>query len=67
MMLAVMYGMIPRAKIEKLSKPPPENRFRNPSAPWVLAADLDLVDGQRVDAGHPDRHAEPVDDDHRRP
>ena len=40
MMLAVMYGMIPRAKIEKLSKPPPENRFRNPSAPWVLAADL---------------------------
>ena len=37
MMLAVMYGMIPRAKIEKLSKPPPENRFRNPSAPWLLA------------------------------
>ena len=40
MMLAVMYGMIPRAKIEKLSKPPPENRLRNPSAPCVLAADL---------------------------
>ena len=40
MMLAVMYGMIPRARIEKLSKPPPENRFRKPSAPWVLAASL---------------------------
>ena len=61
MMLAVMYGMIPRAKIEKLSKPPPENRFKKPSAPWVLAADPDLVDGERVDARDPDRHAEAVD------
>ncbi|CAB4554621.1 unannotated protein [freshwater metagenome] len=33
MMLAVMYGMMPSAKIEKLPKAPPENRFRNPSAP----------------------------------
>ena len=33
MMLAVMYGMMPRAKIEKLPKAPPENRFKNPSAP----------------------------------
>ena len=65
MMLAVMYGMIPRAKIEKLSKPPPENRLRNPSAPWRVRRRLELVDGQRVDAGHPDRDAEPVDDDHR--
>ncbi len=40
MMLAVMYGMIPRAKIEKLAKAPPLNRLRKPSAPWVLAADL---------------------------
>ena len=37
MMLAVMYGMIPSAKIEKLSNAPPENRFRNPSAPCWLA------------------------------
>ena len=65
MMLAVMYGMIPRAKIEKLSKPPPENRFRNPSAPWLVGRLLELLDRQRVDAGHPDRDAEPVDDDHR--
>ena len=33
MMLAVMYGMMPRAKIEKLPNAPPENRLRNPSAP----------------------------------
>ena len=39
MMLAVMYGMIPRARIEKLLNPPPENRFRNPSAPCELAAE----------------------------
>ena len=64
MMLAVMYGMIPRAKIEKLSKPPPENRLRNPSAPCVLAADLIWSIGQRVDARNPDRHAEPVEHDH---
>ncbi len=37
MMLAVMYGMIPRAKMAKLSKAPPENRFRNPIAPWLRA------------------------------
>ena len=33
MMLAVMYGMIPSAKIEKLPNAPPENRLRKPSAP----------------------------------
>ena len=65
MMLAVMYGMIPRAKIEKLSKPPPENRLKKPSAPCVLAGCLDLVDGQVVDAGDPDGDAESVDRDHR--
>ena len=45
MMLAVMYGMTPSAKIEKLPKAPPENRFKNPSAPcdsdasrnWLIA------------------------------
>ena len=40
MMLAVMYGMIPSAKIEKLSNAPPENRFRKPSAPCWLAVSL---------------------------
>ena len=43
MMLAVMYGMIPRAKIEKLSKAPPENRLRNPMAPCVLAASCNCL------------------------
>ena len=33
MMLAVMYGMIPKAKMEKLPNAPPENKFKNPSAP----------------------------------
>ena len=37
MMLAVMYGMMPSAKIEKLSNAPPENRLRKPSAPCVSA------------------------------
>ena len=37
MMLEVMYGMIPRAKIEKLSNPPPENRLRKPMAPCCSA------------------------------
>ncbi len=37
MMLAVMYGMMPSAKIEKLSNAPPENRFKNPSAPCCPA------------------------------
>ena len=40
MMLAVMYGMIPRAKIEKLSKPPPENRFRKPERTLRVGAAL---------------------------
>ena len=33
MMLAVMYGMIPSAKIENEPNAPPENRSRKPSAP----------------------------------
>ena len=43
MMLDVMYGMIPRAKIEKLSKAPPEKRLRKPIAPWVLAASCNCL------------------------
>ncbi len=38
MMLAVMYGMMPRAKIEKLANAPPLNMLKKPRAPWVLAA-----------------------------
>ena len=34
MMLAVMYGMIPSAKIENDSNAPPENRLNRPSAPF---------------------------------
>ena len=30
MMLALMYGMMPSAKIEKRSSAPPENRFTRP-------------------------------------
>src|SRR3954470_9931202 len=39
MMLAVMYGMMPSAKIEKLLNAPPENRFKKPSAPppWATS------------------------------
>ena len=31
MMLALMYGMMPSAKIEKRSSAPPENRFTSPT------------------------------------
>ena len=37
MIEAVMYGMIPRANTAKELSAPPENRFRNPIAPWVSA------------------------------
>jgi len=30
MILAVMYGIIPKAKTEKVSKAPPENKFNKP-------------------------------------
>ena len=35
---AVMYGMIPRAKMANWLSAPPENRLRNPSVPCVSAA-----------------------------
>ncbi len=35
---AVMYGMIPRAKMANWLSAPPENRLRKPSVPWVSAA-----------------------------
>jgi hypothetical protein len=40
MMLAVMYGMMPSAKMLKLANAPPLNRLKKPSAPWELAAAL---------------------------
>ncbi len=38
MMLAVMYGMIPRAKIDSWSSAPPEKRFSSPKMPLVSTA-----------------------------
>ena len=38
MMLAVMYGMIPSAKIDSCSSAPPLNRFTRPSRPLLLSA-----------------------------
>ena len=38
MIEAVMYGMIPRAKMAKLVMAPPENRVRKPSTPLWLAS-----------------------------
>ena len=38
MMLAVMYGMIPSAKIDSCSSAPPLNRLTRPSTPEVLAS-----------------------------
>jgi hypothetical protein len=40
MMLALMYGMMPRAKMLKLANAPPLNRLKKPNAPCVLAAAL---------------------------
>ena len=38
MMLALMYGMMPSAKIEKRSSAPPENRFTRPRMLFFAAA-----------------------------
>ncbi len=38
MMLAVMYGMIPSAKIDSCSKAPPLKRFTRPRTPEELAS-----------------------------
>ena len=35
---AVMYGMIPRAKMANWLSAPPENRLRNPMVPWRSAS-----------------------------
>ena len=64
MMLAVMYGMMPSAKIEKLPNAPPENRSRKPSAPCDSTPFLNCFDRVGVDARNPDGDAEPVQGDH---
>ena len=38
MMLAVMYGMIPSAKIDSWSSAPPLKRLTRPSRPLLLSA-----------------------------
>jgi hypothetical protein len=40
MMLAVMYGMIPSAKIDSCSSAPPLKRLTRPSSPLPLSAPL---------------------------
>ncbi len=59
MMLAVMYGMMPSAKIENDSNAPPENRLNNPSD-TVAGALTQLIDRERVDARHTDRCTDAV-------
>jgi hypothetical protein len=33
MMLVEMYGMMPRAKMDRFSRAPPENRLKSPRSP----------------------------------
>ena len=61
---AVMYGMIPSAKTAKELSAPPENRLRNPMAPWVCGLLLQLRHLAEVDARHGDVGAEAVEGDH---
>ena len=51
---AVMYGMIPRAKMANWLSAPPENRLRNPRVPCVSACLLQLLHRLEVDAGDRD-------------
>ena len=64
MMLAVMYGMIPSAKIEKLSNAPPGEQVQEPECTLLVGRVPELLDGDGVDTGHPDEHAQPVDGNH---
>ena len=65
MMLAVMYGMIPSAKIEKLSKRAAGEQVEEAERALRLDALLELLDRPGVDARHADGDAEPVEGDHR--
>ena len=64
MMLAVMYGMIPSAKIEKLPNAPPREQVEEAERALLLDARLELLDRLLVDARDPDRHAQAVQGDH---
>ena len=55
---AVMYGMMPRAKMANWLSAPPENRLRNPMVPCVSACSWSCLTGLEVDAGHRDVGAE---------
>ena len=61
MMLAVMYGMIPRAKIEKLLEGAAGEQVEEAERTLRLGALLELVDRVGVDARHPDGDAEAVE------
>ena len=61
---AVMYGMMPRAKMANWLSAPPENRLRKPMRALLLGLVLELLHGLVVDAGHRDGGAEPVEHHH---
>ncbi len=61
MMLAVMYGMIPSAKIDSCRSAPPLNRLTRPSTPEALADGQTLLHRDVVDTGDRDERAQPED------
>ena len=65
MMLAVMYGMIPRAKIEKLREGAAGEQVEEAERALRLDALLELLDGIGIDARHADGDAQPVQGDDR--
>jgi hypothetical protein len=66
MMLAVMYGMMPRAKIEKLPKGAAGEQVEEAERTLRLHTLLELLHRIRVDARNSDCHAQPIqgDDEH---
>ena len=66
MIVAVMYGMTPSAKIDSCSSAPPENRLTSDSSPSVppTRCEAGLHVGE-VDEGGRDVRAEPVQGDDR--
>jgi hypothetical protein len=57
MMLAVMYGMIPSAKMVSWRSAPPLNRLTRPNSPWEPPT---LIDDLIVDARYRDVGSQPV-------
>ena len=61
---AVMYGMIPRKKIETaVSAPPGEQVEQAEDSARTLRLRLQLLDGLEVDVGHRDVGAQPENED----